>query len=86
MHEECGVEDFSEADRDAMEAREDVWRMSGGCFLKANMSCCENIACTERVVIPIPLKYIGVVRQLVRDLWELEFIVKVEPDPRGSAF
>ena len=32
LQEEGGVADFSEADRDAMEARKDFWSLSGGFF------------------------------------------------------
>ena len=41
LQEEGGVADISEADRDAMEARKDLWSKSGDVFI-ATASCPKN--------------------------------------------
>ena len=48
LQEEGGVAEFSEADRDAMEAREDVWSMSGEFIYRHNVVPENNCMYRER--------------------------------------
>ena len=64
LQEEGGVADISGADRDAMEAREAFWSMSGDSCLSPPRHAQRTIVCAERVIIPNSVFfYIAVVRQ-----------------------
>ena len=52
LQDESGNVDFSEADRDAMEAREDIRSMSRGIYLSPPRHIWRTNVCTDRVVIP----------------------------------
>ena len=98
LQEEDGVADFSGADRDPLEAREDVWRMS--VFFSKPCGAQRTIVCTERLLIPNSVKIhwrraankcqFGQFgreqyRWVMEYWWKLEFSLKVDSDSRDSA-
>ena len=51
LHEEGGHADISEADRDVVEAREDIWSMSGEFVDRHYVGARKKSVCTDRVLI-----------------------------------
>ena len=99
LQEEDGVADFSGADRDPLEAREDVWRMSVFFFLET-MWCPEKncmyrktphsqsrqntlTSCGKQM--SIWTIWTRAVSMSNGILMEIEFSLKVDSDPRDSA-
>ena len=70
MQEEGGVQHCCEADRDAMEAREDFRSMSGEFLYRHHVMPRENVL--QESSFSIPLKHIDVVRQTKTNLDNLE--------------
>ena len=66
------VADFSEADRDAMEARDDFCRMSGEVTCPYHVMLREQVYVPKESSFPIPSKYVDVVRQTTTDLENLQ--------------
>ena len=58
MQEECGVADFSEADRDDMEAREDFCSMSGEFIYRHHVMFREHLHVPKESSFAIPFQYI----------------------------
>ena len=61
--EEGGVADSSDADRDAVEAREDVWRMSGEFLFRHQVMSRAHLYVPKKSSVPIPSTFIDVVRE-----------------------
>ena len=72
LQEEGGVADFSGADRDAVEAREDFWRMAGEFTCRNHVVPSEIVCVPKEPSVPIPLEYTNVVRQTSTDLDNLQ--------------
>ena len=51
MHEEGGYADMSEADRDAVGAKEDIWSMSGEFVDRHHVGAQRTSVCIDRVII-----------------------------------
>ena len=56
LQDEGGVAGLSEAHRDAVEAREDFWSMSGEFIHRHQVMPREHVVCSERVIIPNSVK------------------------------
>ena len=72
MQEESGVADFAEADRDAVQVREDFWTLSGEFICRHHVMLWEQVYVPKESSFPILFKYIDVERKTKTNLDNLE--------------
>ena len=96
MHEEGGVADISPVDRDAVEVKEDIWRLYGEIIVRHHCVPREQLYVPPESSFPILLKYSDLVRETKKPIWttwkialsmicgtlmKIEFYQKVVVDP-----